>query len=216
RARPPSRVVVPREGLPEPLGPDGGARPRARTPPEDNLRGAARRAQRRKPRVRLAIARPLPQLQRRDGCADRRARAAAADVAPLLRETPGPHLLRHRRKPAPVRRAHAAAGLQGPALRDLLPLPRDRGRVLRLRARAGAAAGALAHLRHRPAGLDPEEGLPRERRAAAGVESMTAAAVALILAAAAGAPSYEVARTGAPARALLAADEKAWAAGATI
>jgi hypothetical protein len=45
---------------------------------------------------------------------------------PLLREAPGPHLLRHRCDPAPDGRAHAAAGLQGRALRDLLPLPRDR------------------------------------------------------------------------------------------
>ena len=73
--------------------------------PKTLVRGAARRARRREPRVRLGVARPLPQLQRRDGCADRRARAAAADLAPLLREAPGPHLLRNRRNTAPVRRA---------------------------------------------------------------------------------------------------------------
>src|SRR5262249_60237967 len=57
RPREPPRVVVPPEGAPEPPGADGGARPRARPPPEDDLRGAARRPQRREPRLRLAIAR---------------------------------------------------------------------------------------------------------------------------------------------------------------
>ncbi len=49
---------------------------------------------------------------------------------------------------------------------NLLPLPGDRGRILRLRPRAGAAPGALAHLRYRPAGAHPAQGLPPERRAA--------------------------------------------------
>src|SRR5262249_8193345 len=52
-------------------------------------------------------------------------------------------------------------------LPHLLPLPRDRGRVFRLRPRARAAAGAVAHLWRRPAGADPAQGVPRERRAAA-------------------------------------------------
>jgi len=45
---------------------------------------------------------------------------------------------------------------------------------------------------------------------------MTAAAIVLSLAAAAGAPSYEVARAQAPASVILSADEKAWAGAATI
>ena len=95
----------------------------------------------------------------------------------FFEKLPGPDLLRHRRRPAAGGRGDAAAGLQGRALRDLLPLPRDRRRVLRLRAGAGAAAGPLAHLRHRacPTAI-LQEGLPRERRAAAGARSMTAAA----------------------------------------
>ena len=101
--------------------------------------------------LRLGVARPLPQLHGRARRADRRAGTPAARGAALLRGAPGPHLLRHRRGPAPGWREVPAAGLQGRALRDLLPLPRDRGRVLRLRAGAGAAAGALAHLRHRAA-----------------------------------------------------------------
>ena len=54
RARAPPRLVLPRQGLPEPPGADGGARPRLRAPPEDALRRAARRAQRREPGLRVA------------------------------------------------------------------------------------------------------------------------------------------------------------------
>src|SRR5262249_47880155 len=89
----------------------------------------------------------------------------AAPRAKILRALPGPDPLRDRRRP--LRPRDAAAGVRRRALRDLLPLPGDRGRVLRLRAGAGAAAGALAHLRPGPAGVDPAQGLSRERRALA-------------------------------------------------
>ncbi len=72
----------------------------------------------------------------------------------LLRSVPGQDPVRHRR-PA------------GRALSDLLPVPRDRGRVLRLRERAGPRAGALADLRAGAERRDPEEGLLGQRRAAA-------------------------------------------------
>ena len=139
-------------------------------PPEDALRRPARRPQRREPRLRLGVARPLPEPQRRDRCPDRRAGAAAASVADASSR-------RHQDRiffgtdavPPPAGRGDAAASLQGRALRDLLPLPGDGRRVLRLRAGAGAAAGPLADLRHRAARRHPAQGLPRERRAAAGV-----------------------------------------------
>ena len=66
----------------------------------------------------------------------------------------------------------AAADLRRPALRDLLPLPRDRGRVLRLRPGARPAAGALAHLRARAAGSHPAQGLLRERGAPAEITDL--------------------------------------------
>ena len=53
------------------------------------------------------------------------------------------------------------------AVPDLLPVPRDRGRVFRLRARTRTPAGTLADLRNRTTGGDPAEGLQRERRAVA-------------------------------------------------
>ena len=80
--------------------------------------------------------RPLPEHVRRARRPRGRARAAAARVAEVLRQVPGPHHLRHRRRAAALRQRDAAAGLRRRAVRDLLPLPRDRGRVLRLRARA--------------------------------------------------------------------------------
>src|SRR5262249_19393908 len=112
----------------------------------------------------------------------------------------------------------------------------DRRRVLRLRARARAAAGPLADLRRGSARHDPAQGLSRERRTAAGGVAMTPRAsralaasslqslLAVLLAASvlaappasAAPPSYEVAHTLAPSKALLAADDKAWTAGATI
>ena len=46
--------------------------------------------------------------------------------------------------------------------RDLLPFPRNRRRVLRLRAGARAAAGPLEDLRRRAAGADPAQGLSRK------------------------------------------------------
>ena len=49
RARTPPRLVLPREGLPEPPGAHGGARPGLRAPPEDPLRGPARGPRRREP-----------------------------------------------------------------------------------------------------------------------------------------------------------------------
>ena len=58
---------------------------------------------------------------------------------------------------------YAAADLRRPSSTSLLPLPRDRGRILRLRPGAGAAAGALADLRHRAARRDPAQGVSRKR-----------------------------------------------------
>ncbi len=52
----------------------------------------------------------------------------------------------------PRRRRYAAAGLRRQALPDLLPLSRDRGRVLRLCARRHPSAGTLANLRRRSSG----------------------------------------------------------------
>ena len=66
RARAPPRLVLPREGLPEPPGDHGGAGSRLRAPPEDPLRGPARGPRRREPAVRLRVARPLPEPHRRD------------------------------------------------------------------------------------------------------------------------------------------------------
>ena len=54
RARTPPRLVLLRERLPELPRADGGARSRLRTPPEDLVRGAARRPRRREPGVRRA------------------------------------------------------------------------------------------------------------------------------------------------------------------
>ena len=82
-------------------------------------------------------ARSLSQSPRRDCRTHRRARPAAARLAALLRQVPGSDPVRHRR-PA------------GRALPDLLPLPRDRRRVLRLQPRPGPLAGALENLRPRP------------------------------------------------------------------
>ena len=66
--------------------------------------------------------------------------------------------------PAPLGLETPAADLRRRALRDLLPLPRDRGRALRLRSGAGPAAGAMEDLWPGARGVDPEEGLPRQRR----------------------------------------------------
>ena len=57
--------------------------------------------------------------------------------------------LRHRRDSA--RHRNPAAGVRRGSVSDLLPLPRNRGRVLRLRAGARAAAGPMEDLRSRPA-----------------------------------------------------------------
>ena len=86
-------------------------------------------------------------------------------VTAVLRSLSGPHPLRHRRDPA--RDADAPAGLRRGALRDLFQVPGNRGRVLRLRAGADAAAGPLADLRHRAPGADPAQGVPRQRGAGA-------------------------------------------------
>ena len=69
---------------------------------------------------RVGGPRPLPQPARRDRGPHRRARPPAARVAPVLRSLPGPDPLRHRWSP-------------GCAVPDLLPVPGDGGRVLRLR-----------------------------------------------------------------------------------
>src|SRR5690606_24581132 len=78
----------------------------------------------------------------------------------------GPYPVRDRRDPERPR--DTAAGLRRRAVPDLLPLPGNGGRVLRLRARAGSSAGTVAHLRPRAAGSDPAEGLQRERAAVVG------------------------------------------------
>ena len=100
--------------------------------------------------VRLGVARPLPELQRRDRRPHRRARAASRGPARRFFE-------KHQDRiffgtdadAAPAGDATPQQVFKDAALRDLLPLPRDRGRVLRLRARARAAAGPLADLRRR-------------------------------------------------------------------
>ena len=176
----------------------------ARHPKTKFLR-AARGQRRREPRLRLRDPRPLPQHVGGDGRARRRARPPAARVAEVLREVPGPHPVRHRRRAAAVRQRDAAAGLRRRAVRDLLPLPGDRGRVLRLRARAGAAAGPLADLRHRPAGAHPEEGLREQRGALPGAARRDrgrwpSASPWPLAAAAPAKPRYDVASTSAAAR----------------
>ena len=166
------------------------------------------------------VARPLPQHDGRARRAHRRAGPPAARLAEVLREVPGPHPVRHRRRAAARRRRVPAAGLQGRALRDLLPLPRDRGRVLRLRAGAGAAAGPLADLRHRPARRHPEEGLPRQRACACWGcrrDRRRAALVRSSLAAPPGGRGADAALRGrrepaASARRSWPADDAAWAA----
>src|SRR4029453_3466484 len=98
------------------------------------------------------------------GWGDRRTGASAADGSTLLRAVSGSDHVRHRR--GPERDGDAAAALWRRALRDLLSVPGDRGRVLRLRAGAHPAARPVADLRPRTARIDLEEGLPRQRRTA--------------------------------------------------
>ena len=90
-------------------------------------------------------------------------------AAQVLRSLPGPHPVRHRRRSA--RRRNAAAGVRRRPVPDLLPLSRDRGRILRLRAGAGAAAGPVEDLRPGAPGTDPAQGLLPERRARARYEA---------------------------------------------
>src|SRR6185436_376740 len=153
--------------------------------------------------------RPLSEPHRGDRGPRRGAGTPAADVAEVLREVPGPDLPGYRRGATAGWEQLPPAGLQGRAVRDLLPLPGDRGRVLRLRAGARPAPRTLADLRHRPARRGPEKGLPRERGASPGAQSVTAAG--LLLAAGVAGTGYTVARTESKAPALLAAEEAGWA-----
>jgi hypothetical protein len=93
-------------------------------------------ARRGEPRPSWRDPRSLPPHHGRDRGPHRRAGPAAARLAQVLREVPGPDPVRHGRGAAAGRRRRPAAGLQGRAVRDLLPVPGDGGRVLRLRARA--------------------------------------------------------------------------------
>src|SRR4051794_16683143 len=103
-----------------------------------------------------------PQHARRHLRPDRRARATASDVEAVLREIPGPDPVRDRRHPGGPRLPPAT--LLPRAVRDLLPLPRNRGRVFRLCPGADPAPGTLADLRPRPAGRRPAESVLGERR----------------------------------------------------
>ena len=67
----------------------------------------------------------------------------------------------------PNGRRDAAADFRRRPVHDLFQVSRNRGRVLRLRAGEGAAAGAMANLRRGAAGGDSQEGLQRERAAPA-------------------------------------------------
>ena len=58
----------------------------------------------------------------------------------------------------------SAADFRRRPLRNLLPLPRDRGRVLRLRARDGSAAGTMADFGFGIAGRDPAQSVLAECR----------------------------------------------------
>ena len=100
--------------------------------------------------------------------------------------------------PPPEGEQHPAAGLQGRALRDLLPLPRDRGRVLRLRAGArcrrrgagGSTASACPTAILKKVYHDNAArllGLPRDR-----ARSLVALLLAAPLAARAADPGYDV------------------------
>src|SRR5207247_307497 len=209
RAGTPPRLVVPREGLPQPPGDHGGPRPRVRAPPQDLVRGPPRGAQRREPGPRVRRPRQAAQHGGRDRSAHRRAGPPAAHRAEVLREVPGPDPLRDRCRAAPRRRALPAAGLQGRALRDLLPVPRDRGRVLRLRACPRPAPGALADLRPRPSRRHPREGVPGQRPPRAGA-AVVSAALLLAAALAAGDPSYPVGRAEAPRATLLGSADVTW------
>ena len=102
----------------------------------------------------------FPNVHVEIGRADWRARPAAANVDPLLRQVPGSDPVRHRRRSSWHR--DAATGVRRGTVPDLLPFPRNRGRVLRLCAGAGAAAGSLEDLWPRAAGADPPEGVSPE------------------------------------------------------
>src|SRR5437588_345735 len=117
---------------------------------------------------------PLSEHARGDCRANRRAWTAAAQRQEIHRQISRSHSVRHRCQSE--WKGHATATVQRSNVRNLLPLPRNRRRILRLRAFTRAAAGALAHLWSRFAGPNSEEGLLRKRRAAAADQHIAQAA----------------------------------------
>src|SRR5262245_4832941 len=107
----------------------------------------------------------VPEHVRGDGRPHRRGRPPDADLTAFLRSLPGSGAVWH--GCGPPRHGDTAADLRRGALRNLFPVSRDRGRVLRLRAGAGTTTGSMANLRPRIAGADPAQGLSRQRRAPA-------------------------------------------------
>ena len=157
--------------FPRVQGNAGRARSRLRAASEDHVGRLARGASRRGSGGRVRDARSLSpnvhvEIAARIGELGRQPRASRA----LLRHDTriGSCSAPTRCRTATRRRSRCSVT---DAVPDLLPVPRDRGRVFRLCAGAGAAAGPVADLRARAAGTDPEEGVLRECGAGIGDEA---------------------------------------------
>ena len=132
-ARRPAGLVVRGRGAPDVRPPARRAGRAARPLRPYDVHRRARRMRRRGPGAGGPDAHRAPELPRRRGRPDGRDRPPAARLPPARRGAPRPRAVRHRRVP------RAAGGLP-----PVVPVPRDRRRVLRLRpGRTDPAAGPL-------------------------------------------------------------------------